>query len=125
MKTIQKRFLLFLIACIGSRVLFAVAAKNASTAVLKYLGYLALLPAIGFTYLFVTGERKTGPEVFGGKIWWNCLRPVHALMYFIFSYSAITGNRNAWIFLLVDVFIGLTAFLFHHYIEGNFGKLFN
>lgn len=125
MKTIQKRFILFLIACIGSRVLFAVVAKNASTTMLRYLGYLALLPAIGFTYLFVTGQRKTGPEVFGGKIWWNYLRLVHALMYFIFSYSAISGYRNAWIFLIVDVLIGLTAFLSYHHKEGDFVKLFN
>jgi hypothetical protein len=124
MNTIQKRFLLFIIGCIGSRSLLTIVAKNASSANLVYLGYLALLPAIGFTYLFVTGERKTGPEVFGGKIWWNNLRPVHSLLYFLFSYNAISGNHNAWIYLLVDVLIGLTGFLSYHYLEGDFSKLF-
>ena len=124
MNTIQKRFLLFLIGCIGSRSLFTIIAKNASSTNLVYLGYLALLPAIGFTYLFVMGERKTGPEVFGGKIWWNNLRPVHALLYFIFSYNAISGNHNAWIYLLFDVLIGLTAFLSYHFFQGDFSKLY-
>ena len=24
-------------------------------------------------------------KVFGGKIWWNDLRPIHALLYFLFQ----------------------------------------
>ena len=25
--------------------------------------------------------RKTGLEVFGDKIWWNNLRPIHGILY--------------------------------------------
>ena len=82
MNNIQKRFLLFLVGCIGVRTLFVIAAKNSPVRYLKYLGYLALLPAIGFVYIFLTGSRQTGAEVFGEKIWWNDLRPIHALLYF-------------------------------------------
>ena len=124
MNDLQKRFLLFLFGCIGSRLLFVYVAKNIKEAYLKYLGFLALGPAIGFIYLFLTGKRKTGPEVFGGKIWWNNLRPVHALLYFLFAYNAIIGNRNAWKFLLVDVIIGLLSFLSFHYYNGDFPKVF-
>ena len=123
MNIIQKRFLLFLIGCIGTRSLFVYLAKIANIHYLKYMGYLALLPAIGFVYLFVTGTRKTGPEVFGDKIWWNDLRPIHALLYFLFSYNAIIGNKFAWIYLLVDVIIGLISFLAFHYYNGDFKKL--
>jgi hypothetical protein len=35
---------------------------------LPYLGYLALLPAIGFAYIYITKSRQTGLEVFGEKI---------------------------------------------------------
>jgi len=52
MNTIQKRFLLFLIGCIGTRFLFVYVAKNVDTQYLQYLGYLALLPAIGFFYIY-------------------------------------------------------------------------
>jgi hypothetical protein len=114
MNTLQKRMLLFLIGCIGTRLLFVYMAKNSSVRVLKYLGYVSLLPAIGFMYLFLSGARKTGPEVFGEKIWWNNLRPIHSLLYFIFSYHAISGNKDAWIYLMVDVVFGLFAFLIHH-----------
>jgi hypothetical protein len=40
----QKRFLLFLIGCIGARSLFVIIAKNISLNYLPYLGYLALIP---------------------------------------------------------------------------------
>jgi hypothetical protein len=125
MNDIQKRFLLFLIGCIGLRTLFVIIAKNVSINYLPILGYLALLPAIGFIYIFVTGTRKTGAEVFGEKIWWNNLRPLHALLYGLFAYNAIIGNRNAWIYLLVDVVIGLVCFLIFHYSNGDFSKLLN
>jgi hypothetical protein len=110
----HKRFLLFLIGCIGIRFYFVYLAKNSDGALLKNMGYLALLPAIGFTYIYLTGSRETGAEVFGDKIWWNNLRPIHALLYFLFSYNAINRNKNAWIYLLIDVLVGLNSFIIFH-----------
>lgn len=123
MNDIQKRFLLFLIGCIGTRTLFVLLAKNAGPKYLPLLGYLALLPAIGFIYIYLTGSRQTGAEVFGGKIWWNDLRPIHSLLYFLFAYNAINGNTNSWMYLLIDVVFGLLSFLIFHYRNGDFSKL--
>ena len=125
MNNIQKRFLLFLFGCIGLRSLFVVIAKNIDIKLLPYLGYLAVLPALGFIYIFATDGRRTGMETFGEKIWWNNLRPVHAVLYSLFAYNAIIGNRNAWIYLLIDVLIGLSSFLIFHYFNGDFSKLFD
>ena len=123
MNNIQKRFLLFLIGCIGARSLFVITAKNISLNYLPYLGYLALMPAIGFIYIYLTGSRNTGGEVFGDKIWWNNLRPIHSLLYFLFAYNAINGNKNSWIYLLIDVIIGLISFLTYHFLHNDFKKL--
>jgi hypothetical protein len=123
MNSIQKRFLLFLIGCIGMRSIFVIVAKNSNAEYLKYMGYLALIPAIGFIYIYLTGSRKTGGETFGEKIWWNDLRPIHSLVYFLFAYNAIIGNKNAWLYLLFDVVFGLTSFLIFHYQNGDFSKL--
>ena len=123
MNDIQKRFLLFIFGCIGLRALFVVIAKNIDIKFLPYLGYIALLFVTGFIYIFVTGSRKTGIETFGDKIWWNKLRPLHALFYGLFAYNAINKNPNSWIFLLIDVIIGLISFLIFHYINGDFSKL--
>jgi len=77
------------------------------------MGYAALLPVFGFSYLFLSGTRKwTG--AFGEKIWWNSLRPVHAILYLLFAILAIQGKREAWIFLLMDVCIGTTGFINVH-----------
>ena len=125
MNHLQQRFLMFLIGCIGIRFLFVIIAKYIEPKYLKYLGYLALLPAIGFIYIYLTGTRKTGAEVFGEKIWWNNLRPIHSILYFLFAYNAIIGNKQSWIYLLVDVLFGLISFLIHHYLNGDFFTLLN
>jgi hypothetical protein len=105
--------LLFLLGCMSARLFLAYLAKIANRKWLKIMGYLALLPAIGFMYFYLSGIRKIG--TFGEKIWWNSLRPIHASLYGLFAYFAIRGNLNAWIFLLVDAIIGLTGFLREHY----------
>jgi hypothetical protein len=125
MNHLQQRFLMFLIGCIGVRSLFVIIAKNIYIEYLKYLGYIALLPATGFMYIYLSGSRKTGAEVFGEKIWWNDLRPVHSILYFLFAYNAIIGNKQSWIYLLIDVIIGLLSFLLHHYANGNIFTLLN
>ncbi len=123
MNHLQQRFLMFLIGCIGVRSLFVIIAKYINTQYLKYLGYLALLPAIGFIYIYLTGSRKTGAETFGEEIWWNDLRPIHSFLYFLFAYNAIIGNKHSWIYLLADVLVGLISFLVHHYVNGDFYNL--
>ena len=120
MNNLHKRILLFLFGCIGTRSLFVYISKIISPQYLPILGYLALLPAIGFSYIYLTDSRKTGPEVFGDKIWWNFLRPIHASLYFAFAYLAINKNPNSWVVLLLDVIIGLTTFLIYHWTNGDF-----
>lgn len=117
MLSLNTRLVMFLLGCIGIRVLFAFVAKTINIKYLPYLGYLALLPAIGMMYIYITGSRDHGIEA-GGKIWWNNLRPIHSLLYFLFAYSAITKKQEiAWKFLAADVSIGFVAFINHHFIK--------
>ncbi len=109
-----KRILLFLTGCLGTRLALVYYARIATPVMLEILGALALLPAIGFFYIYATGSRKTGPEVFGDRIWWNGLRPFHGLMYALFSVMALFHYPQAWIVLLVDVLVGAAAFMDHH-----------
>ena len=119
MNTLQKRFYLFLFGCIGARSLFTIASAYASVSTLQIMGALALLPVFGWLYIMFIGERSTGPEVFGGKIWWQNLRPVHTLLWAGFAYRAISGFTSAWRLLAVDTLFGLCAFLLHHYANGE------
>ena len=123
MSILQRRFLAFLLLCIPVRIAFVFIAKSVDKKYLPYLGYLAILPAIGFAYIYIFGKRKTGGETFGQKIWWNNLRPLHSILYFIFAYLALKKSNNAYIPLLLDVIIGLISFVIYHYSVGSFRKL--
>ena len=97
--------------CLIVRIAFVVAACTLPTRLLPYMGALALIPTAGFAFIFVNGLRKTGVEVGGGRIWWNNLRPVHATLYAAFAVLAICKLRAAFVPLLLDVLVGLTAFV--------------
>lgn len=121
---IRNRFLLFLIGCIGTRSLLVYLATTKNQTILNIMGGIAFIISFSFIYLYITDGRKTGPEVFGDKIWWNDLRPIHGLLYFLFAYFVFIKNENAWVFLAIDVVIGLISFLAYHYFSGNFNKVF-
>ena len=123
MNTIQKRFLLFLFGCIGTRLAFTALAKYVSRNILPYLGAIALIPVIGWFYIIFIGSRNTGAEVFGEQIWWKTLRPIHMILWAIFAVMAFNKNGDAWTVLLGDTLLGLISFLIHHYNAGNFSKL--
>lgn len=108
------RALVFLVGCIGTRSALAFLAARASPDILHIMGLVALLPAIGFAYIYVTGSRTTGPEVGGERIWWDGLRPVHSVLYAMFAYHAIRRDKDAWRFLAVDVGIGFLAWALRH-----------
>lgn len=112
--TETQRFYYFLFGCIGTRLLIAFIAKYVGEKHIDYLPYLgavALIPAIGFSYLYVSGARPTGPEA-GGEIWWNWARPVHAAFFFMFAILAFNKNPKAWIVLLANVAFAFTNWYF-------------
>jgi len=120
---LRYRFFLFIFGCIGSRLAFTALSAYASNTFLKILGIIALIPVFGWLYIMFIGKRDTGLEVFGEKIWWKDLRPLHTILWAIFSYMAISGNRKAWMVLFIDTMIGLSAFLIHHGQQGDFKLL--
>jgi hypothetical protein len=111
-----KRAALFLIGCIGMRSALAYIAAIIPATYLPYLGLLTLIPVIGWIYILITGARKTGLEVGGEQIWWNGLRPLHAANYAAFAGMALMKNRNAYMFLVWDVLLGLGAWTYHHFM---------
>jgi hypothetical protein len=115
------RALLFLVGCIGVRLALAYVAYLLARPPnprwpLKAMGASALIPAAGLLVLFFGGYRKTGWETEGRPIWWNALRPVHALLFIAFAICTFLSSayRLAWAPLLVDALLGLGAWLVHH-----------
>ena len=101
--------LIFLLVCIPIRLFLAYIARIIPNNYLPMMGFVFLIPAIGFLYFYFSGTRKTGIETFGKPIWWNSLRPVHSILYLTFVYFALNKYREAWYFLFADAIIGLIA----------------
>ena len=116
MTNLHKRFLLFLLLCIPTRFMMAYAAKQASSKTLNLMGWIALLPACGFMYIYLTNSRKTGGETFGEQIWWNSLRPIHSLFYFAFAFLALKDVKFAYKALVLDLILGFVSFTTKHLI---------
>jgi phosphatidylglycerophosphate synthase len=108
---------LFLLGCIPTRILIAYLAFyfSENRNVSNIFAILALLISIGFFYIYFTGSRKTGTETEGREIWWNNWRPVHGSIYLLFCLLTLSGVKNAWVVLALDVMIGLVAFTKHYY----------
>lgn len=102
----MNKSVVFLIGCIGARLAISITAKNVSKQNLKYMGYLFLIPAIGIITLYIADLRTHGFEA-QGKIWWNKVRPLHGVLFLLFSIYAIKQEDFAWMVLLFDTLIGL------------------
>jgi len=114
MKPETKSILIFLLLCLPARIYIASYAKQNPKN--KLLPILGLFVSFNFFYIYFNKLRKYGIETFGKPIWWNNLRPVHAILYFCFAYSSYMKSENAYKFLAADAAIGLAAFLKNHFI---------
>ena len=103
------------IICIIVRFILVLLAKYVNKNILQILGYISLIPAIRFIYLYLFDKRKTGFEIFGDKIWWNKLRPIHGILYLLFAIYAIKKEDFAWIPLLIDVLLGIIFYVIKYY----------
>jgi hypothetical protein len=104
--------------CLLVRLLLVWGVSQLTRRGLQVAAALALVPAIAWVYLFVSGARPTGPETFGDPIWWNDWRPVHAGLYLAFSWQAWQASPTAWRWLAADVAVGLVAYLRHRRVFG-------
>ena len=105
---------IFLIGCLGARTGIAYLVKRFGQGHRLLIALLLVLPAIGFASIYLLGLRRTGGEVFGDKIWWNSLRPFHALMYFGAAAAVYFRKKNAYLLILLDTLVGLGAFCRFH-----------
>ena len=112
-----KRFLVFLLGCIGTRLSLSMLAKYITIDYLPFLAIITIPISISFMYLYIFGNDRADRQLewLGDKkIWWDDLRPVHSILFMLFSIMAINKSSYSWIVLLLDTTIGLVAWLNHH-----------
>tara|TARA_Y100000389_G_C17387066_1_gene477666 strand:- start:246 stop:587 length:342 start_codon:yes stop_codon:yes gene_type:complete len=111
-----KRNLIFWFGCILFRVILAVIAYIAPPHILKKLSFITIIPAFNFIfmYLFSIKETKSSRGFFKGKIWWNELRPIHGILYLLFSIYAFREKKFAYKILVLDVIIAIFSKLLYN-----------
>ena len=114
--SIRNRIMLFLIACIGARLLFSYIASFVEGVWAQLFALVLGAIGIGFLVIYFGGLRKTGAEA-GGTIWWNHMRPFHGIMYTLAAILVWFGwNMIASNLIFIDTIAGLIVFLYHHFI---------
>ena len=100
---------LFLYACIPARAIMAALPAILPLYVLPMYGVVTAVIAVGFLYLYFTGERMKAPEG-GGVTWWSKLRLVHGMQYATAAIYLFQRSREATIPLALDILCGAGMF---------------
>jgi len=112
---LEKRVMLFLLACIPARIILAIIPYYIYKNYLRYYGAVLLTISFGFLYLYFNKLRLNAPEG-GGRTWWSQYRLIHGLLYLSAAIYAIQEKRTAWVPLAIDVVFGLGLFANHHFM---------
>lgn len=73
-----------------------------------------LFAASGLLYNYINKTRKIG--AFNNIIWWDDLRPLHALLFISTSILLYIKNPYSYILPFIDTIIGLVMYLLNHEI---------
>jgi len=99
---------LFLLGCIPVRASLAWYAKKYPS---NKLGYVLLVIAIGFMYLYFNNLRLDAREASGGVTWWAPYRIIHGLLYLTAAIYMFKDPKQSWIPLTIDVILGFVLFM--------------
>jgi hypothetical protein len=110
----QQSILIFLFLCIPIRFFLVWVAKYIPEKYLRYFGITLLIPTFVFLYLYFFNKRLNARES-GGKTWWASMRLLHGALFLAAAIYAIQYKRLASLPLLVDVVLGITVFVLHHF----------
>lgn len=101
--------------CILTRFILFLGAQYGSPYVKQIISYLATLIALGFTSIYLFGLRPNGTDGIEAVVWWNHLRPIHALLFGLYAYTSLVLEcKCSAFFLLADVFVGIASYLTHY-----------
>jgi len=73
-----------------------------------------LLAALGLLYHYLNKKRKIG--AFNNIVWWDDLRPIHALLFISTAILLYIKNPYSYILPVIDTIIGLIMYLLIHEI---------
>lgn len=105
--------LLFLLACIPTRIVLAILPQKIPENYLPIFGILLGIISISFLYLYFSNKRLNAFEA-GGKTWWHSIRLVHGMLFATAAIYCFQKSKLASLPLALDVLLGLSAFIYFH-----------
>lgn len=73
-----------------------------------------LLASLGSLYLFFFKIRQNG--AFNQTIWWNFLRPIHSILFFIISLLLYLKYEYTYLIIIFDTLIGIPFHIIKRYL---------
>lgn len=96
----------YYVGCVGNKIVVVYMINYDSPVFIYYFGVAYIFIAIRYLYLFAFEIPTT--EL---KIWLNRFRPVHILLYLVFSLYVLRGYTvDCWKFLVGDLVFGVTTY---------------
>jgi hypothetical protein len=105
-------FKLYAICILVRYILAWVAYKVIRTPVRYALAVFYILLSIGSLYQYIVKTRTVG--AFNNQVWWDYLRPVHALLFALTAYGLVVSYDYTYAFLLLDTTISALGFMRYH-----------
>jgi len=97
---------LFLLGCLPTRFLLALAAKRLVGPKLRVLSYVLLAIGLTFLWLYFKNARLNAFEAAGGVTWWAPFRLLHGALYLAAAVYALQLKSSlAWIPLAIDLIL--------------------
>jgi hypothetical protein len=123
------RALTFLFGCILTRIILAylafLAGNNPNKLYLTLIALVCLFIGLGFLTLYFgysdIADKQLEVWEDDTKLWWHQLRLIHGALFLSFFVSAaIYQSPQSYLFLTVDVALGLIFWILHHTLQINF-----
>jgi len=101
----------YYIICIFVRLSLAYSVYYVQKMPIRYLFvFLYFILSLGELYQYTMKTRTVG--AFHNKVWWDSLRPIHALLFLFTSVSLFYKYKYSYMFLLLDTLISVLGYIF-------------
>ena len=101
----------YYIICIFVRLSLAYSVYYVQKMPIRYMfSLLYFILSIGELYHYTMKTRTVG--AFHNKVWWDSLRPIHALLFLFTSIGLVYKYKYSYMFLVLDTVISVLGYTF-------------
>ena len=101
----------YYVLCIFVRLSLAYSVYYVQKMQVRYMfAFLYFILSVGALYQYIIKTRTVG--AFHNKVWWDSLRPIHALLFLFTSIGLFYKYKYSYVFLLLDTVISVLGYIY-------------